>query len=275
VMQEAPHRGLWMGLYWHKNLLARDMALAVAVFAMLAGGRILRSGAAWSLIAICLALIAASGSRSGGLVAAATTATTLLLIRRVDRDRLRMRSWIGAGAALCVAIALAHSTLLEWIGRDATLTGRTVLWAAVAERIGERPWLGYGYDAFWVKSVAAGGPAVELAQQIGWLARHAHNGFLDVALDLGAIGFALFALPLLAYATRIARRLKDPIRDVSGAWPAVFLVYWLLSNLTESPLMRHDHLGWALYVAVVVSSGAPAARAETAAGPPTRALPAG
>jgi O-antigen ligase len=89
---------------------------------------------------------------------------------------------------------------------------------------------------------------------------------LDVALDLGAIGLVVFALPLLVYTTRIVRDLRGQIREVACAWPAVFLVFWILSNLTESPLVRHDHLGWALYVAVIVSAAGGSARREEAAG---------
>ncbi len=158
------------------------------------------------------------------------------------------RSWeSGTGAS-----SITRTTA---VGRDETLSGRTALWSAVIERIGARPWLGYGYDAFWVRSSAEGGPAVELAEQIGWLARHAHNGFLDVAVDLGMIGLALLTVPLLACATRVFRDLRSGVRELERAWPGLFLVYWILSNLTESPLVRHDHLGWALYVSVFVSAG--------------------
>ena len=97
--------------------------------------------------------------------------------------------------------------------------------------------------------------AAVIAAQIGWTARHAHNGFLDIALDLGAVGLLIFAVPLGVYATRIARGVASGMEPVARAWPAIFLFYWMMSNLTESPLVRHDHLGWALYVSTVASLG--------------------
>jgi exopolysaccharide production protein ExoQ len=266
LMQEGSHRGLWMGLYRHKNLLARDMALAVPVFALLARGRIVQPALAWGLAAIGIGLIVASGSRTGGVVVAVATATALSLARSSGNPRMRPALLIAASAAFCAMLAWSLPAILGAVDRDATLSGRTQLWSAVAEKIGERPWLGYGYDAFWVRSVSPGEPAAEVAEQIDWVARHAHNGFLDVMLDLGWIGLAVFAIPLFVYATRIVRDLRSGVREAAGAWPAVFLVYWILSNLTESPLLRHDHLGWALYVTVIVGAARAAPRNDPASG---------
>lgn len=252
-VMRGEHQGAWMGLYRHKNLLARDMALAVPVFVLLARERQLLPGLAWGLAAIAVGLIGASDSRTGALVATATTAIALLLSRRSGIQARRPWLLIAAATALAAAIAQSLPTLLELLGRDATLSGRTVLWSAVLDRIGARPWLGYGYDAFWVRSREAGGPAVEVAEQIGWLARHAHNGFLDVALDLGTIGLALFLAPLVGFGSRVVRGLGGRNPRLHLVWPAVFLAYWVLSNLTESPLVRHDHLGWALYVALIAN----------------------
>ena len=58
----------------------------------------------------------------------------------------------------------------------------------VMDAILKHPWLGYGYQAFWR---GVDGPSVDVHLS-GWIPPHAHNGFLDLALDLGIAGPLLF-----------------------------------------------------------------------------------
>ena len=39
--------------------------------------------------------------------------------------------------------------MLTALGRSATLTGRTRIWQMSLDNIAQRPWLGYGFGAFW------------------------------------------------------------------------------------------------------------------------------
>ena len=80
---------------------------------------------------------------------------------------------------------LEVSGLTRILGRDSSLTGRMDLWSLVVEAIGRRPWLGYGYQAFWV---TPGGPADGIRMRLPFTVPHAHDGFLDVWLEIGAVG---------------------------------------------------------------------------------------
>ena len=78
-------------------------------------------------------------------------------------------------------------------GRNLTLTGRTGVWAIVIEKIMARPLLGYGYGAFWTTE----GEAVQ--QYVGtWAPHHAHDGYLNVCLDLGVVGISMILVVILA-----------------------------------------------------------------------------
>jgi O-antigen ligase len=140
--------------------------------------------------------------------------------------------------------------LLEALGRDATLTGRTQLWNAVLSMIWQRPWLGYGYAAFW-----QGWEGEESAHVLLWMMAFgggqyygaADNGYLQLWLDLGLVGVMLFACQfLLTFSRSIAwaRRTKT----VEGFWPLTFLVALLVINYGESVFLDKNSITTTLYV---------------------------
>ena len=89
---------------------------------------------------------------------------------------------------------IAPDTLLLLIGKDPTLTGRTVIWAYVIQDIWIKPWLGWGYYGFWTMSNPA---AVEVSDAMGFVVPHAHNGLLEFLLSVGVLGTALFVFILV------------------------------------------------------------------------------
>ena len=148
-----------------------------------------------------------------------------------------------------VAIALAVITdvqgALDLFGKDTTLTGRTELWEYAAATIGDNVWYGYGYGAFWQVSARAQG----IYAAIGWEAWHAHNGLLELGLNLGVIGIVLF---LAGYFTGLVRGTGALLSGASeeGIWILGSLTFVLLSNLTESSVLEQNAY-WILYVATV------------------------
>jgi O-antigen ligase len=80
----------------------------------------------------------------------------------------------------------------------------------------------------------------------------AHNGFLDVALDLGLIGLALLLVPFVYYSWCAFR---EGMRESSlaGLWPLVYFALFTVSNTVESHVFRDDGLFWAVYVATAIS----------------------
>ena len=79
-------------------------------------------------------------------------------------------------------------------GLDAlvTMNGRLPVWKECIGYLAQHPLLGYGYGAFWTE------PRVwEISEIAGWIMPNAHNGYLDMALELGLIGSALFIAILI------------------------------------------------------------------------------
>jgi O-antigen ligase len=139
-----------------------------------------------------------------------------------------------------------RAALLQVIGRDSTISGRTFLWSTIMTSIMKHPWLGYGFGSFWQGTK---GPSVVILNAVHWDVAHAHNGFLDLWIDMGFLGLTVF---LIGYGISCYRafhvfRKSDEQETV---WPLVFLAFLLVFNFTESAILRQNNLFLALYVAV-------------------------
>ena len=86
------------------------------------------------------------------------------------------------------------------LGKDPTLTGRTDIWGYVIPDIYRRPFLGWGYAAFWSTENPE---AWKIADALHWFAPQAHNGVLEILLSVGLIG-AVFFLYLWGRTVRLS-----------------------------------------------------------------------
>ncbi|MGF1479260.1 MAG: O-antigen ligase family protein [Cyanophyceae cyanobacterium] len=129
-----------------------------------------------------------------------------------------------------------------------TLTGRTKLWPRVLDITKERPWLGYGYNGFWKVTEESR----ELQANVGEFAKNSHNGLLELWLDLGLVGVAIFICSFVSFLGRWvknARAMQSPI----ALWPLTYSLSLVLINLTASDLLERNNIFWLLYVGVVFS----------------------
>ena len=85
--------------------------------------------------------------------------------------------------------AFSWDSMLEMLGKDPTLTGRTDIWGYVITDIYQRPLLGWGYQAFWSTDNPA---AIDIADALRWFVPQAHNGILEILLSVGLIGAVWF-----------------------------------------------------------------------------------
>jgi len=243
----AEHPGAWGGLWTHKNTLGGIMALGVAICASAAWLAPARRKV-WSAAALgALALVLLSTSMTAliasclglGIIAGAA------MIRSGPMPALLA----GAGALALIILStsvalLAPDILVAAIGRDLTLTGRTDIWDAAQSAVNAKPWLGYGYYAFWLPDE---GPAYWVRQAVQWEVSSAHSAWLELALGVGRVGVALFALQLLATLARVAGAV---MRADAGVWAPAFLAVFTLYTLSESHALEANNLFWTIYVAV-------------------------
>jgi exopolysaccharide production protein ExoQ len=245
----AGHHADWQGVFTQKNTCGEMMVLATAV--LLADWK-----PHWQRIAsatLFLTVLLLTGSRSAWLLESAVILlwAALQLAKRVDAP-VRIIAALGVFFGLPAA-ALA---LFEWrvpllglLGRDATLSGRTLIWHQVWLFVAQKPLLGWGYEAFWR---GMRGEAFRVDAALHFMVFHAHNGFLEIWLNLGLAGLALFAL---SYA-RAWRRLWPVLRAghvERVLWPLFVLVLVALYDLDENTLLTYNGIFWVLYVAAVAN----------------------
>ncbi len=140
-------------------------------------------------VALVMCLWLLEIARSATSVACFAIGVTVFIASHFKWMQVNVRrlGWYAAGLTLLSLIILINpdlrSAVVESLGRNSTLTGRTLIWDMVLSRHTD-PIIGTGFGAFWV-----GPDAVEISQN--WALTEAHNGYLEVYLNSGLIGVVL------------------------------------------------------------------------------------
>lgn len=248
--------GTWQGVFGTKNVLGQAMVCSAIVSVLFAASEM-----GWRRIAGCViftlsvALLLLSNSKTSLVVLLAALALLIplrLLRLRTGVAELAITASLVAAGAVGVWIAGNSAAVLNLLGRDATLTGRVQLWSLLLEMIQRQTWLGYGYGGFWLGWDGPSGPIWQICiARYGWLPPNGHDGFIDLALDLGLVGLVAFLVSLGTSLVR-AVRLAHAGRSWADMFPVMFLYFTILANLTESALVTHNSLVWVLLVTSTV-----------------------
>lgn len=189
-----PHPGAWQGVMFHKNALGRIAVLALIVFGVLAQQTRWPWQIGWGILAInALALIV--GARSATALVVTVTLITIGMAAYGARFLSKDEQLQGIALTSSIVIPAGMLFVFYWpeiadlLGRDPELTGRLPLWSSLLGIGWSQPLLGYGYGAFWVDPSRMMALDVALMRMRFWWAEHAHNGYLDVWLEIGIIGF--------------------------------------------------------------------------------------
>jgi O-antigen ligase len=245
------HWGDWKGVFPHKNILGRQMAFGILLLSI-AKPRIVPRWAYIILLLAAISLLVLSNSATSLVVTALMLAMYPMLNMVFVRKNKTLPLWIALSPLFIVLVGLVllnSSAFLSMLSRDSTLTGRIPLWSAAANSIAERPWLGYGYAAFW-KRIIGNSAVVTLA--VGWNAPHAHNGYLDMCLVVGLLGLGLFAWGSAVTLRRAVHLFqKGSVR--AAKWPLIYLIFFAVYNLTESCIFRSNTFLWLPYVSTYIS----------------------
>jgi O-antigen ligase len=244
----AGHLADWKGVFTQKNACGRIMVLATAV--LLAGRRWgwaqLASGALFVLVLV------KSGSRSAwALEAVLLAGAGMFFLLRASERRIR-GALLGVMALIwstvSVLVFVFRDALMEMMGRSTTLSGRVDIWHAVWPFVMKRPWLGWGYEAFWRGWT---GPSLQVSAAVHFLVFHAHNGYLDLWLQTGIVGLALFVAAYGRAWLRVLRRVgRGQMEDL--LWPVCVLVIVGLYGLDENTVLVPNGLFWMMFVMAAV-----------------------
>jgi O-antigen ligase len=248
--------GSWRGLWLEKNIFGDEMALALLIFAAAGVLKPERRGLWFGLSALAFGLIFCSTSKTS-LVAVLLGFAVFCLVLLVRRGgSIAVLASYGAVVGLIglgATIVLAPDLFLSLLGKDATLTGRTKIWAAIMRQIRLRPWLGYGYGAVWSEDTGWG-PLAWIIKQVGFRPLHAHNSWLEQWLGMGYLGLGAWAL---YYLMTMVRAIAAMFRSDGALVALPFLVVYSLTSLTESVAVSYNDMRWVIFVAFSVALAMP------------------
>lgn len=144
---------------------------------------------------------------------------------------------------ILVTVFGINAQLAEAVGRNSTLTDRTHIWKALLS-LHTNPLLGTGYGSFWL------GPRLQwIWQRVGRI-NEAHNGYLQIYLDLGFIGLFLLGGFLISSYRKIGRRLK-PFSSFGSLSLALWTIM-LFYNVTEAAFKWHPM--WIVFLMVAMEA---------------------
>jgi O-antigen ligase len=134
--------------------------------------------------------------------------------------------------------------ILYAVGKDPTLTQRTIIWAAAWGAAKQNLMLGYGYAAFWTGTQ---GPAHTITLVAGWALQQSQNGYLDVWLQLGVVGVGIVAIMLLKSVRDVTRCFRGSRDPGYVRWCMVVLICIVVQNVGESSLC-FARLSWLMFL---------------------------
>jgi exopolysaccharide production protein ExoQ len=194
--------GAWVGIFGSKNAFAAIVSVfiltSVAALVDKQGSRFQRLTALTSLLVSGPILLLAQSA--GAIITLVPSVGAMLLVlggRWLSQSqKLVLLCAIAMLGAVIGLLAAGYWTelmnlMLNTTGKDATLTGRTDLWAVGIDVIRDHPLFGVGYRAFWIQGYA---PAEMLWAQFGIASRSGfnfHNTYISNAVEIGLLGVAM------------------------------------------------------------------------------------
>ncbi len=164
-----------------------------------------------------------------------------------SRSASKVHLAVGAvvGLSLFAMFASSGGALLQEVGRNQTLTGRTDVWHDVLQ-IPNNPLVGTGYESFWL-----GERLTQMRAVAGFDVNEAHNGYLEIYLNLGWAGVSLLALMIAAgYRKLTIAYRRNPVMGSLGL--ALFLAT-LFHSLTEAGF-RMETPTWIFFLWAILAA---------------------
>ncbi len=150
-----------------------------------------------------------------------------------------------------LGFALSNIDTAQILGRSGDLTGRGEVWRQTWKLIMAKPLTGYGYGSIWFPNDATLWIQQSLTD-FTWVVYHAHNGFLQVASE---IGLPLSCIALLMVAQQLIEIFycQYERQQVGVLFVLAFVVAYLISNFSEARFLVNRELYWIFFIALPIS----------------------
>ena len=227
----------WCGLFSEKNGFGAAMGLAIVTYAIALATASDKRKKAFLTGCLALALVLFIGAQST-TASIVLTVTSIVVLTAVGSSTRNYGGTVLIAAAITatggiifvLTTGIDSAAFFEMIGKTSTLTGRTEFWPGIIRAIGDRPILGFGYNAFFFTQSTV---QEYIAGLTGWwIPLTAHNSYYQMILSIGYIGITIFSF---AVGPAVFVSLMQVVRERSilAAWPFAILLYSLLGSFTE------------------------------------------
>jgi exopolysaccharide production protein ExoQ len=133
-------------------------------------------------------------------------------------------------SAITIALlAMPSNTLVDdflaALGKDSTLTNRTIIWEAGNRAADENPWLGLGFEGFWRDETGAAQTKLSF-----------HNTYIEVRVALGWVGFVCLVTALTwSYVRTVLGWFRS--QGMASSFFLTIATVILVSTFTESYML--------------------------------------
>jgi exopolysaccharide production protein ExoQ len=242
----------WRGIFGHKQLCAAVSILWLVTALHWKCFGVYQKMFRAIYVVMCGALIIMSQSRTGWALAliALLLSGTLWLLQRMPPKQalLTLLLALPLAAVALYGMHIFSPSIFASVGKDSTLSQRTIIWAAAWDAAVRRPILGYGFAAFW-KGLY--GPSQSVVLIAGWGLEQAQDGFLDVWLGVGVVGLALLAAMTGQGMRNAIRSFYSSGEEAYVRWCIVMIVCTLLYNIGESSIGLVN-MNWFLFLLALI-----------------------
>jgi len=180
---------------------------------------------------------------STSLVSCVVGITLMILLGRRAVRKENVGTYILVTVAILAIVEYTFNVsnwILQILGKDPTLTDRTKVWADCLS-IPINPIIGVGFESFWL------GERQEIMNsKWNWHPSEAHNGYLEVYLNLGLVGLFILLAMLLATFWKARRELLTNFHF--GRFRMAFLLALMIYNWTEASFKAFHPMWFVFYI---------------------------
>ena len=198
------------------------------------------------LIAVIAWLLYMSNSATS--IACLFIGIIIMLISRLPALSQKPKRIIHLGIACVAVLAIMEwlfdiqTTVLSALGRDATLTTRVPMWDYLLAMVHD-PIFGFGYESFWL------GERQAMVRERWAIYLSAHNGYLEVYLNLGLVGLSIIVGIIMSGLYKVSKILTIDYKI--GILRIIILAIVVLYNWTEAIFYGVNNLWLLLYLSVM------------------------
>jgi len=228
----------WQGIFPYKNFMGRSMVLGAILFLIMTFNKNRQSWINWLgfSLTILLAVLSQSSTSILLLLLLLSQMPLYKLVKQQYKLRVILLSLVCIiiGAVFMVIVANQETILVDVLGEGVTFNGRTPIWSLIIETVSQdRPWLGYGYGAFWTSDA---GVHVILNTWASDLvipeSFNAHSVYMEIFANLGLLGLILYGIVFIIVFLKSTLLLLST-KKIEFFWLFQLLLFISLASLAD------------------------------------------